>query len=236
MLVLLSHFFFFYLHRFVHLWRQWPGAEAFPRPGHQNRGRRGDPGEGRTPDSVLRCAKDHRRCRAGLCPEIGRGQTDERPKWATEYRVSTVMTSSGSGPRYMEKVGVHCKTSFYVWFWGARRFIAQSLNIRHTTPQFGKLLMNGSSTVEADLVMCSRVTVQPYKAYKPYHNYTSGLQWSQWCHTQTDLNHIQCNICILLKSKEPHQLSWDQILRLTIHGNIFIPKTTSICSTPCFSE
>lgn len=57
--------------RVVYLWGQWPSAGAFPRPGHQDWGWCGDPRQGRPSDSVLWRTKDHRRCGAGLFPDIG---------------------------------------------------------------------------------------------------------------------------------------------------------------------
>lgn len=97
-------------YRVIYLWGKWPGAKAFPRPGRQDWGWRGDPRQGRPSDSVPWSTKDHRWCRAGLCPEIGQRETDRQvTKWATAgmagrvlcfSTVSMVMTSSDSGPRY----------------------------------------------------------------------------------------------------------------------------------------
>lgn len=71
----------FCCYRVIYLRGKWPGAKAFPRPGRQDWGWRGDPRQGRPSDSVPWSTKDHRWCRAGLCPEIGQRETD---KWPSE--------------------------------------------------------------------------------------------------------------------------------------------------------
>ncbi len=104
--------------RVIHRQGQWPGARAFPRPGRQDWGWRGDPRQGRPSDSVLWRTKDHRRCRAGLCPEIGQGETD---KWPSEpqHRCQAVCCAFQPSPRWWHpqaqgpgtwKVGAHYKT------------------------------------------------------------------------------------------------------------------------------
>lgn len=95
--------------RVVHLRGQWPGAGAFPWPGRQDWGRCGDWRQGKPSDSVARRAKDHRRRREGLRPQIG--ETDEwaaasvagwAPCFSNHFRV---MTSSGSGEKWENVAG-----------------------------------------------------------------------------------------------------------------------------------